>query len=31
MICTFLRGSGLVIVKDDAGEKQTGELVQMST
>lgn len=30
MISTFLKDSGLVIIKDDATEKQTSELVQMS-
>lgn len=27
MIFRFLKGSGLVVVKDDAGEKQMGEWV----
>ena len=29
MISTFLKGSGLVVVKDDAGEKQMGEWGQI--
>ena len=30
LIPTFLKGSGSVVVKDDAGEKQMGEWVQIA-
>lgn len=30
VIPTFLKGSGSVVVKDDAGEKQMGEWVQIA-